>query len=196
MFPIAAAFHPDGDKLATAAGGDTGEVALTLWEWSTGRRLTEYDNATFVEGIAFAPDGETFATAEQDGNVIVWDANSPNKVVTGVGHSGAILDLAYSPDGSRIATAGDDGTVRVFNSTTGEQEVVLRGHEYLVMGVTFSPDGTKLASASPDGLVRVWALELDDLIEIADTKLTRELTDQECRVYLHRDGCDDPMDGV
>jgi hypothetical protein len=39
-------------------------------------------------------------------------------------------------------------------------------------------------------LVRVWALDLDVLIDIARTKVTRELTDDECRQYLHQeDGC-------
>jgi hypothetical protein len=39
-------------------------------------------------------------------------------------------------------------------------------------------------------VVRVWALDLDDLIAIARREVTRELTDDECRQYLHLpDGC-------
>ncbi len=34
--------------------------------------------------------------------------------------------------------------------------------------------------------MRVWALDLDDLIEIAEREVTRTLTEQECRQYLHR----------
>jgi hypothetical protein len=33
--------------------------------------------------------------------------------------------------------------------------------------------------------VRVWALDLDDLIGIAEGELTRDLTEEECRQYLH-----------
>jgi WD40 repeat protein len=55
--------------------------------------------------------------------------------------------------------------------------------------VTFSPDGSKLASVSAGGTVRVWALDLDDLVEIASGQVTRTLTDDECRQYLHVDRC-------
>jgi WD40 repeat protein len=55
--------------------------------------------------------------------------------------------------------------------------------------VVFSPDGSKLASVSFDGTARVWALDLDDLIDIARSKLTRTLTHEECRQFLHVDRC-------
>ena len=35
------------------------------------------------------------------------------------------------------------------------------------------------------GGVRVWALEIDDLLEIARENVTRPLTDEECRQFLH-----------
>ena len=67
---------------------------------------------------------------------------------------------------------------------------MLRGHELVVSGLDFSPDGKRLASAAPDGVVRVWALDLDELIAIAEDELTRGLTDDECRQYLHQpNGC-------
>jgi hypothetical protein len=55
--------------------------------------------------------------------------------------------------------------------------------------VAFSPDGTKLASATPCDGVRIWALDVNDLLEIARQEVTRPLTDAECRQYLHVDQC-------
>jgi hypothetical protein len=46
--------------------------------------------------------------------------------------------------------------------------------------VRFSPDGTKLASTSWCDGVRIWALDIDDLLEIARRAVPRALTDEKC----------------
>jgi WD40 repeat protein len=58
-----------------------------------------------------------------------------------------------------------------------------------VSSVAFSPDGLRLASVDTKGVVRVWALDLDELVRIAEHELTRDLTDAECRQYLHQPNC-------
>jgi WD40 repeat protein len=105
------------------------------------------------------------------------------------GPSGGVNDLAFSPDGSRIAIASVDGLVRLFDAETGALELRLRGSGCAVEGVAFSPDGMKLASTSWCDGVRVWALDIDDLLEIARREAGRSLTDDECRQYLHVDRC-------
>ena len=63
------------------------------------------------------------------------------------------------------------------------ERLLLRGHRGAVVDVAFGPDGTKLASASTDGVVRVWALDLDQLVLLAEQSVTRGLTSEECSRY-------------
>ena len=37
--------------------------------------------------------------------------------------------------------------------------------------------------------MRVWALDVDELVDIATRELTRDFTDDECRQYLHAESC-------
>jgi WD40 repeat protein len=181
------AFSPDGRLVAAAAPSEERPSArLSLWDWereSVARRIPQPNG---IGAISFDPSGELVAVAHGDSGIEVYDVESGESVLTLPAPAGPVSELAFSPDGSRIVAGGEDGTVRLFDTESGQQELVLRGHSYLVSGVAFSPDGTKVASASPDGTVRVWALDLDDLIRIAEEELTRELTEAECRQYLHR----------
>lgn len=191
LFPTAVAFSPvEDDALVTSATNSEGlRFAMSLWNAGSGERLRTFEIDKEAIALAFAPDGKTVAAGHVDGGVTLWDVATGRRIGEVRGYSGGTFDLTFGPDWKMLATAGTDGVVRVFEVPSGEPLLVLRGHEYLVTGVSFSPDGRKLASASPDGTVRVWAVELDDLIRIAERQLTREFTDEECRQYLHLDLC-------
>ncbi len=99
------------------------------------------------------------------------------------------MDVVFSPDGTRIATAGRDGTMRLWDPETGQELLVLAGHRSGVSAVAFSPEGNRLAAAGEDGSIRLYTLSIEELIELANDRVTRSLTDQECRQYVHVDGC-------
>jgi WD40 repeat protein len=72
------------------------------------------------------------------------------------------------------------------------------GQELLVLSentpgpdLDFSPDGKFLALAGGDGSVRVFILAIEDLINLANSRLTRSFTLAECQKYLHQDVCPD-----
>lgn len=170
-----------------------GQVAV--WDWGSGDVERTVDTDGYYAFLS--PDGDllvstprTFLTGSQDAEV--WDWESGRHLRTLAGHSGSVIHAAFSPDGARLATASRDGTIRLWDPRTGEQQLVLRGHQAEVSSVAFSPDGSRLASVSDDGTLRVWALDLDELVEVARSELTRTLTDDECRQYLHTERCPQP----
>jgi WD40 repeat protein/DNA-binding SARP family transcriptional activator len=188
---INARFSPDGRLLATArfpyGRDDPTSYQVKIWDWERGKVVRTI--AAGGEGMSFDPGGTRIATADPLGPAEIWDVDSGHKLATLAGPTGGFWDVAFGPDGSRIAAANLDGTVRLWDAESAEQVLVLRGHTSGVFAVSFSPDGSKLASASADGTVRVWAIDHDDLIEIANSSLTRALSDAECRQFLHMQRC-------
>ena len=193
---LSLAFTPDGERLIGSRSPNLffaapfGQVAI--WDWKDGQLERRID--TGGDEAALSPRGDLIVSTPRNyytGSQVaqVWDWATGRHLRTLAGHSGSVTRAAFSPNGSRVATASTDGTVRIWDPHTGEQQLVLRGHGAKVGSVAFSPDGSRLASVGDDGTVRIWALDLDELVEIADNGLTRSLTDEECRQYLHVERC-------
>jgi WD40 repeat protein/serine/threonine protein kinase/DNA-binding SARP family transcriptional activator len=180
------AFSPDGSLLATASWDETAKV----WDAETGRALLTLEGHTErLNRVAFSPDGTRLATVSFDGTAKVWDLLSGEAMLTLTGHAGIVWDVAFSPDGTRLATVGFDNTTRLWDASTGQELLVLTGNEQNTAGVAFSPDGTRLAASGGDGTARIYVLPIEDLMALARTRVTRALTHEECRQYLHLDQC-------
>ena len=183
-------FSPDGTRIAVPYLDGTAKV----WDAATGKELlTLSGHKAGLWAVAFSPDGRSMATAGQDGTAKVWDAATGQELLTLSGHTGNVLDVAFSPDGRRVATASGDGTVKLWDvsieSARSEQPLTLyHPNAATVTSVAFSPDGKRLAASSADG-VRIYALPLEDIIALAKSRVTRSLTADECRKYLHMETC-------
>ena len=142
-----------------------------------------------LNDVAFSPDGTKVATAGWDGTARIWDASTGEELHTLAGHSGWVLFLSFSPDGKMLATASNDGTAKVWDLETGEELFTLTGHTQAVLDVEFSPDGCLLATSSWDGTVRFYILSVEELMALAEERVTRSLTTQECQQFLHVEQC-------
>ena len=161
-----------------------GQSGLRIWDAETGRLL---ESTGRTEGPAFgatwSPDGGQILTAEGVGPV-VWNAATGRKVQT-LQAGAPIGDVVFSRDGTRLAMTTVDGasSTRVWAWPGGTELLKLTDGAYRV---AFSPDGKLLAGVRQfePPYVKVWALDVDRLLEIARGRVTRSLTDAECRQYL------------
>ena len=93
-----------------------------------------------------------------------------------------------SPEGDKIALSGLNTLVEVRDAQTGQLLLGLQ-HPAAVRQALFTPDGKRLMTRGFDEIARVFALDLGDLQALADARVTRELTEEECQQYLHLESC-------
>ena len=175
------ALSSDGSMLAVMSEG--GDRNVVVWEVPGGSRIVDVSHFPGTLGaVAFGPEDRTLLTAGADGTARLWDVATGTEILALEGHAGVVEEAEFGPTGDVIATGGSDGTVRLWDASSGEMLLVLDGGDGLVVDVSFSPDGSMLASGST-GVTRIWALDVGDLIDMAQRRLTRGFTEAECVTY-------------
>lgn len=176
------AFDPGGFRVATA-----GVDGVTIWEIASGRAVRKIpDHTGAVLRVSYSDDGRFLATAGEGGTAALWDAHSGRLLRTFRGHASAVSDVVFCKDCERLATASWDRTVRVWDLTeqrsTPELTIVQPAQ---INSVAFSPDDRYLATAGADKTINEFPLDDDDLVQLAESRVTRSLTPEECETYLH-----------
>jgi WD40 repeat protein len=151
----AAAFSPDGNRVATASKG--GRVRI----WNPARRNTPvrtlHAHAGSVNTVAYSPNGEEIVTASQHGEAKIWDAVRGRKPVERLSGDGQpVYDAEFSRHGEEVVTAGRDGTVKIWNADNGSEMETLPGPHEVVNSAAFSPNAKEVVAAYRDGKARIW----------------------------------------
>ena len=109
--PSVVAFSPDGIRVLVRCT----DGALFLWDLSNpDAQPHEIEQHCSWHGpIAFAPDGKTFASAGDDG-VLLWNANTGDKLHGIPSAAGRVSSVAYANDGRHVLTGNANGTAYVF----------------------------------------------------------------------------------
>ena len=191
------AFSADGSRVAFSltrgdrAGRNWGLVEV--WDLRSRRRVASVPyplifGATTVG--ALSPDGRVLAVfgGPELNVVLLQDADTVAPLVS-LKHRARVRQVWFSSDSTRIVTSSDDGAARVWNAHTGELIFTSLDEPSDLEFASFSSDGSKIALFYSDGRILVHAIALDDVLEIAKGRVTRSLTDAECRTYLHLRTC-------
>jgi WD40 repeat protein len=89
-----------------------------------------------------------------------------------------------------VATSGNDGWTRIWDLDTTAEAIPLAFAESVPFSIAFDSTGTRLAALDASNRLRIYALPLDEVVSIAQDRVSRTLTDAECRRFLHRDSCE------
>lgn len=183
-----AGFSPKGELVVTATQGK--QVLIWRWDAKPDKPVVSLTpHRAPVYSAAFSRDGKWIVTASDDRTAQVWEwATTPPKRISVLhGHNQLVSSAAFSNAGS-VVTASYDSTTRIWDPVLAEPFIVLRGHEDQVDSAAFSPDGQYVVTTGDDGTARIYRVPLggleDDLLELAQERVTRELTLEERRQYL------------
>ncbi len=107
----AIAFFKDDARVATAGL----DATIRIWESVTGKPLGKISAGTPIGGMDINPDGSLIATATMGGRVLLWDANSMEKLADLETAGRRFQAVAFSPDGQQLAAGGMDGIVKIWD---------------------------------------------------------------------------------
>jgi WD40 repeat protein len=159
--PGSPAVSADG-KIVALPGLES--TAVGLWDVATGKNLftDEQGHEAPVTSLAFSPDGKTLASADDGGQVILWDSARKTRIVT---VSLAARALAFSPSGKRLSiveasqkyllSSGQyvakqnkpDPAVHLWDVDPAKEslKITVPDAQY-ISSAEFSPDGNKLVT--------------------------------------------------
>ena len=149
--PVSAiALSPDGRRLAAAHPN-----LIVLLNTTNGEVIRKLNLQTTKVDCLSLDDGQTLATASEDGTIQTWNLTSGQLTRT-ITSAGKIAALRFAPAGSTLASATEDGSVSLWDLQTGVVRLQLKKHSAAVSAIAFSADGHLIATGGDDRTVIIW----------------------------------------
>src|SRR5215831_15332812 len=136
----ALAFSPGKRRLAFS------HLNTEIWDFGSGKNLTDISPPFGGSAaMSFSPDGKWVATADGDGFVRVYDANTGTLRGTPTEFLLEPLAVAFSPDGKTVLAGGADKVISIINPESGKVVRVFPRQSGLVSSLDVSANGKQAA---------------------------------------------------
>jgi len=151
------AFLSEGDILVS--GSDDHKVKI--WNFNSGLEIaTLHQHSSPVKWITVNPNKDLFASADQQGTVIVWDLKT-REALRVFSLQTSVRAASFSPDAEVLVTGDDRDCITFWNLQTGRQHIptIEGAHSSLAGGVnsiSFNPNGNVFASGGDSSFVKLW----------------------------------------
>jgi WD40 repeat protein len=180
-YPYAAEYSPDWSEIVVAEGG---QRAAGVFDAATLEQSETLKEGTFVVAASFDPTSTRVVAGGFGGVGRIWDADSGDQVAELEPQNGQVQSAVWSPTGGQVITASVDG-LRAWDADSGLGLATVPGK---LINAAISPDGT--IAATPSASIPVALLECEvcaasesELLELAESRITREPTAAEKRLY-------------
>jgi WD40 repeat protein len=201
---------PGTSPLAMSADGSTlmcGAQQAVVFSDQTGEGVVRELEGLIstIECMAVTGEGRKVAAGTGKGSVIVWDAETGQRLRTDQADESYVAAVAFSPDGRRLVTGADDCTTIIWDTETGGEVRRLQRRRAGISGIALSPDASFLAVLSWDQALHVWDTESGRHTWMVDWEGSREgiaispdgktiaVVGSEGRIVLHDAGRGEPV---
>lgn len=163
-----------------------------LFDTSTGDLIAEFPSELLWYFAAFTPDGERLIVGVTELAVLdvpaVLSGVSPSEaVVNRIGvFEPVVATVVVSPDSTTVAASSNGTQLRLWDLRNGEFLEAFGDFDGGFHFADFYPDPSirhLLVTTEPNE-VRIYTLDIDELVEIAESRLTRAMTAAECDQYF------------
>jgi len=186
-----AVFAQDRGEIITHELAGRSLAAYDLEEFSLLREAAEPE-MPFFHSLHHVPErNELVARSTSNGDARIFRFDVETLALTSEVaevHESELTALTVNEAAGMIASGSAGGRARVWDIDTNElvHEVTLdRG----VVGVALADDGRVLYTTTASGPVRGWLLDTGELVDLAESRVTREFTAAECARYFPGSTC-------